>query len=201
MAGSPLKRFKKSLVDEFGLPPDERMFADRYLHHHDAMRALREVYGEKNHRSFKKILAKAEVIAYIKLKQDEISKRYDVTTEWIVSRLAWIAGVDYREFFNEDGSCKPIWELTEQTVAALSGIDVEDIWEGRGNDREHVGELKKFRLHSSVEALHLLMKFKGIEHGAGSAVGDRLSELIAVFRQGPVEPTKEIKETPDTDKH
>jgi phage terminase small subunit len=51
-----------------------------------------------------------------------------------------------RKFFNADGTAKDITELDDDTAPSLAGIEVDEIWEGRGEDRKKVGETKKFKI-------------------------------------------------------
>jgi phage terminase small subunit len=74
----------------------------------------------------------------------------------VVRELVRIANADIAGAFNADGSLKPVAELPEDLRRAVSGVDVDELWEGRGEEREQVGVTKKLRLWDKTKALELL---------------------------------------------
>jgi|SRR6185437_4013245 len=83
----------------------------------------------------------------------------------ITSTRAWtevarIAFFDHRKLVDEKGEPIPLHKLDEATVAAIAGIDVEEILAGRGEERALVGALKKYRAWNKVDALKMILQAK-----------------------------------------
>ncbi len=94
--------------------------------------------------------------------QDEYKERNMVTKERVLKEYARLGYYDPRKFFNNDGSPKGIHELDDDTAAALAGMEVMEIWEGRGDDRQFVGYLKKYKLPDKKGALDSMARHLGM---------------------------------------
>jgi len=105
------------------------------------------------------------VAAGLKEKMDSVG----LTVERVRREMARLVFSDLRKLYREDGSLRPITELDDDTAAALAGVEVEELFEGRGDDREHVGYVKKVRLWDKNSAMvtaarHLGMLKDKVEH-------------------------------------
>ena len=87
-----------------------------------------------------------------------IAKRNDITVDRIVQELTRIGTVDIRDAFDENGNLLPIKDIPEDVARAISGIDVDELYEGSGKDRERIGDTRKIRLTDKVRALETLGK-------------------------------------------
>lgn len=85
-----------------------------------------------------------------------------VSVERTLRELGRIVHVDPRRFFKEDGSLKPITELDDDCAAALASVEVTEEFEGRGEDREMVGYLKKVKFWDKNAAIDKAMKHLGM---------------------------------------
>lgn len=74
----------------------------------------------------------------------------------VLNTLRAISKFDVRQLFNEDGSLKPVSDWPAGAAFAVAGVDVAELWEGRGEDREQVGELKKVKLRDNLRALEMV---------------------------------------------
>lgn len=83
-----------------------------------------------------------------------------VTHHRILTEAAAIAFSDPRKLFNEDGTLKAIHELDADTAAALSTLEVEERFEGSGEDRKRVGSLHKVKRWDKHKALELLGRYR-----------------------------------------
>lgn len=92
-------------------------------------------------------------------RQEEAIAAAGITHLLVVRQLARIARFDHRKLFDEAGKPLPIHQLPEEVTTALLGVEVEELFEGRGESREHVGRVHKYRVASQVEALKLLMQY------------------------------------------
>lgn len=84
----------------------------------------------------------------------------DAETHALLEQLASISFFDPRKMFNEDGTAKQINELDEKTASAISGIEVESLFEGKGSDRERNGTLRKWKVADKLSAIRMFMEFK-----------------------------------------
>lgn len=100
----------------------------------------------------------------------------------VLRELAHVAFSDTRKLFAEDGRLKAPHEMDDETAASISGIEVEELFEGRGAEREHVGTLRKVKRWDKVRALETLAKYNqmlGVDNGAGQTpVGPGLTVIV-----------------------
>lgn len=87
-----------------------------------------------------------EVKSQIETAEAKLNEKLDVTIERVRTELARLAFFDPAALFRDDGSIKPISELDEDTRRAIAGIDVNELFEGNGEDRAQVGYIKKMKL-------------------------------------------------------
>lgn len=82
-----------------------------------------------------------------------------LTRSWIEIRR--IAYFDPAKLVNENGEHLPLHELDEDTRAAIAGVEVEELYEGTGRDRVRIGDLKKYRVASKLDANKLILQRRG----------------------------------------
>ena len=78
--------------------------------------------------------------------------------ETILRELRRIGMSDIRQIFADDGSLKPISEWPAEMGSVVSSIEVDELFEGSGRDREQVGFTKKVKLWDKMRSLELLGK-------------------------------------------
>ena len=89
-------------------------------------------------------------------------KTHEVTIERVKQEYARLAFLDIRKAFDENGNLKLVHELDDDTAAAIAGLDVEELWGGRGEDRENIGRLRKIKLSDKRGALDSLATHLGM---------------------------------------
>jgi phage terminase small subunit len=150
------------------LTPKQEAFCQRYLETGNASEAYRLAYDaekmkpETVNRSAFELLENPKIatrLAELKARQ---LKRHDVTIDRVLAEFAKLAFLDIRKAFDEDGNLKPVHELDDDTAAAIAGLEVEDLYEGRGESREHVGKLHKLKLSDKKGALDSLARHLGM---------------------------------------
>lgn len=83
------------------------------------------------------------------------------------SRLEWLLEIqrcaffDIRQLLTEDGRIKPFDQISDEHLPAIAGLEVFEEFEGHGKEREKIGETKKLKLNSRLEALELFGKEAG----------------------------------------
>lgn len=103
--------------------------------------------------------------------------------EWIKQRvlkeLALIGTVDIRRIFRDDGGLLPPNEWPEDVARAISAVDIEELYEGTGRDRQQVGFTKKIKMNDKLRALELIGKDRGMFVQKHSVVVESLEDLVA----------------------
>lgn len=94
--------------------------------------------------------------------QDELRLRNMVTVERILTEYAKLGFFDPRRLFNSDGTPKDITELDDETAAALTGLDIQEVYEGVGEDRKFIGYTKKYKLTDKKSALDSMSRVLGM---------------------------------------
>lgn len=83
-------------------------------------------------------------------------------TEWVIQRilaeLRSISFGDVSKLFNDDHSLKPVSEWPVEARRAIKEIEVNELFDGFGKDREQVGYTKKVKLVDKVKSIEMLMK-------------------------------------------
>lgn len=133
-------------------------FVKEYLIDQNAARAARAAgYSENGaHVAGQRLLRNATVQAEIAQKTAEIHQKLDISVERVNLELARLAYYDPRNFWNADGSAKPLTDLDEDSARALAGFDMAELFTGSGEKRDLAGYVKKFKLADKTKALELL---------------------------------------------
>lgn len=147
-------------LDEYGLEPKQRAFCEEYLVDLNATQAaVRAGYSERTARTqAAKMLAKGNIEAAVQDLQRLRSTRTGIDADTVLRELLSIARSDIGDLFAEDGSLRPLAEMTESARRAISSVEIEELFEGRGADRERIGHTKKLKLWDKPRALELLGK-------------------------------------------
>lgn len=101
-----------------------------------------------------------ECVAYLKSNALEAAS---ITTAQIARELGRIAFLDPRKLFDADGNLRPLEQLDDDTAAAIAGIDVEELFSGRGEERTQTGVAKRVKLWNKREALADLAAIAGMK--------------------------------------
>lgn len=133
-----------------------------------------------------------EVAAEIARRQEERSAQTKIDAAWLLKRLADEATADIADIYDEDGQLLPVkqWPLIWRQ-GLVQGIEVEELFEGRGEDREHIGRVRKVRLDNRVKRLELIGKHIGVKAFEDQvnitgldALADRLARAKSRKRDG-----------------
>ncbi|WP_152051812.1 terminase small subunit [Tautonia marina] len=150
------------------LTPKQEKFAQKFVEIDNASESYRFAYDAEN-MSDEAIAVEACRLRdnpKVALRIEELRKyqlkRHEATADRVIAELARLAFLDIRKAFDEEGNLKPIHELDDDTAAAISGLEVETLFEGKGSEREAVGRLHKIKLSDKKGALDSLAKTLGI---------------------------------------
>jgi phage terminase small subunit len=160
-------REKNKLTDK------QRRFVTEYLKDANALQAAQRAglaYGVGD-----QMLAYPHVRAEIERRQRKVEELAEVTAAEVVRELWRVANSDIGNFFTDNGSLKRFQDMTPEQRRAIASVDVDELFEGVGQDREQVGETKKVKLWDKVRALEILAKkFKLLTDRVEVGVADDL---------------------------
>lgn len=106
------------------------------------------------------LLQNSDIAARVEHYRKIAEARLEVTVQRIVQETARIAMFDLRKLVDDDGNAIPLQDLDEDTARALNGMDIEELYEGNGKDRKHIGHVKRYKHVQKMEALRMLAQWK-----------------------------------------
>lgn len=89
---------------------------------------------------------------------EERNKRLRVSADYVLLRLVEIDQMDVLDILNDDMSIKPVSEWPKVWRQYLTGFELADMFEGRGDEKKLVGILKKIKWPDKVKNLELIGK-------------------------------------------
>ncbi|EJJ7659385.1 terminase small subunit [Salmonella enterica] len=89
---------------------------------------------------------------------EERNKRLRVSADYVLLRLVETDQMDVIDILNDDMSIKPVSEWPKVWRQYLTGFELADMFEGRGDEKELVGILKKIKWPDKVKNLELIGK-------------------------------------------
>lgn len=165
----------------------QQLFAREYIVDLNATKAAeRAGYSPKSaysqgHRLLKNAQVSAEVNRLMKLR----GERLDISADKVLQELAKLAFFDPRSLFNEDGSPKNIHELDGNTAAAVAGLEVNELFEGEGDQKHAFGLCRKIKLVDKGQNLERLGKHLKLftEKTEQSLDDGQMNELLDAIRR------------------
>ena len=148
MAGKP----KDKLTDK------QKAFILEYLVDLNATKAaIRAGYSETSARqTAHDTLNNPVVAAEVQRHMDARAERVGVNSETVLRELLKIAMTDIRKLYSESGSLLPPQEWPDDVAKSVSAVEIEDLFDGYGEEREQIGYTKKVKLWDKTKALELL---------------------------------------------
>lgn len=108
-----------------------------------------------------RLLKDVKITAQVAQAVEKTSEAMGLTVERTLKEVARIAFFDSRRLFNPDGSMIPVHELDDDTVAAISSLEHDNIVVGEGKSLKTIGVTRKLKLHSKTAALEMAMRHLG----------------------------------------
>ncbi|EHL7935407.1 terminase small subunit [Escherichia coli] len=165
------------------LTPKQELFCREYLKDLNATQAaIRAGYSEKTaNEQASRLLANVNVQNFVaELKATRIEQT-GIDAAYVLRRLVEIDQMDVLDIMTDDMSLKPVSEWPASWRRYLSGFDLAEMFEGRGDDREMVGILKKIKWPDKVKNLELLGR-----HVSVQAFKDNVKNEVTGADGGPV---------------
>ena len=138
----------------------EKLFAHEYLVDQNmTAAAIRAGYSEKSARDQgHKLYHKPHINQWITERLEQKCEKLEITSDRILQEVALIGFQNIAGAFKADNTLKSIADMPESLQRVIAGVDIDELFEGRGEDREHVGFTKKLRTWDKLKALELLGK-------------------------------------------
>ncbi|EPF5461962.1 terminase small subunit [Pseudomonas aeruginosa] len=150
------------------LTKKQRLFVDEYLIDLNATQAaIRAGYSSRRATEIGyQLLQRPEVAQAIQAAMAERSKRTEVEADYVIRRLREIDEMDVLDILEDDGSFRSIRDWPRAWRQFLSGIEIAELFEGRGDDRRIAGVLRKVKWPDKLRNLELLSRHVGTESAA-----------------------------------
>ncbi|HHM8639599.1 TPA: terminase small subunit [Pseudomonas aeruginosa] len=150
------------------LTKKQRLFVDEYLIDLNATQAaIRAGYSTRRATEIGyQLLQRPEVAQAIQAAMAERSKRTEVEADYVIRRLREIDEMDVLDILEDDGSFRSIRDWPKAWRQFLSGIEIAELFEGRGDDRRIAGVLRKIKWPDKLRNLELLSRHVGTESAA-----------------------------------
>lgn len=142
----------------------QRLFCLEYLKDLNATQAaIRAGYSEKTAGSQGfDLLKKPEIQEEITKAKLERMEEVKIDSDYVLKRLAEIDQMDVADILNDDMSLKAISEWPKVWRNFLSGFELAELFDGRGDEREQIGVLKKIKWPDKIKNLELLGKHTAV---------------------------------------
>lgn len=170
-----IPRFTKALTIK------QERFIGEFMKDGNATRAARDAgYSEKTAAQIGHVLLKnAEVAARIEAHRAELRMGTNLTVERVRKEMARLAFSNPKNLVDQDtGKLKDLHALSDDDAAVIASIENEELFEGSGETREHVGTLRKVKLWDKGRALELAAKHLGMVRDAPSFAIGHLTIVI-----------------------
>lgn len=143
------------------LTAKQQRFVEEYLKDLNATAAGHRA-GYKGNKGRQLVAQSSAVKEAIAARSKAVSAQAQLDAKWVLDRLMAIADLDVSQAFDKDGALKPLNEMPEATRQAIAGLETDELYQGRGEDRHYVGQARKVRWWDKVKALELLGKHLGL---------------------------------------
>ncbi|WP_340611648.1 terminase small subunit [Xenorhabdus bharatensis] len=127
-------------------------------------------------------MQKPYIIERIDALKEARNRQLSIDANYVLMRLVEIDQMDVADILEEDLSIKPISQWPESWRRYLSGFNLAEMFEGRGDERDIVGILKKIKWPDKVKNLELLGK-----HVSVQAFRENVKNELTGTNDGPIE--------------
>lgn len=98
-------------------------------------------------------------------------RRMDISADRTLVEMMRIGFSDVRNIIGRDGAITDPRTWTDETAAAIAGLETEKLFEGTGKDRKHIGYTQKVKLWDKNRALENLAKHLRLLHDPSTLSG------------------------------
>lgn len=147
-------------MSEVNLSDKDDLFCREFVIDLNATQAYKRVHPKAKVTTCRtessKLLAKPNIRSRINELIVERSAKTEIEAETVLRELYALATVDPIEIFTDDHRVKSLGDMPKSVRKAIAGIDIVDIYEGIGQDKMKVGEIKKIKFWDKNKSLENL---------------------------------------------
>jgi phage terminase small subunit len=155
---SRVKKLVEANDDFFEFTPQKEAFCREYIVDlNGTQAAMRAGYAESSaSAAASRMLSIDKVCLRIRLLLEERNKRTEINADTVLLELLKIAKLDIRQAFTKSNTLKEIHELPDELAASISSIEIDELFEGYGEDKQIIGQTKKIKFWDKTKSLELL---------------------------------------------
>jgi phage terminase small subunit len=169
------------------LSPKQARFVTEYLIDLNATQAAeRAGYSKKTAGAIgAENLKKPQIAEALADRQTKRFQKREITADWILDEIYKVAAFDVRRLYGPDGELLDIPKLDDDTAASVAGVEVNELFEGDGDQKHAYGLNKKIKLADKLRALEMLGRHKKLFTDKTEATVDegQMSELLDAIRR------------------
>ena len=146
------------------LTEKQKRFCDEYLVDlNGTQAAIRAGYSKRTamEQSYQ-LLQKTSVQQFLNEKRNKLADKLEISQERVLKEYARIAFFDIRKVYSATNALMPINDMDDDAAACLAGVEVDEIHEGFGENRQLIGHTVKVKLANKISALDSLGKHLGL---------------------------------------
>lgn len=172
----------------------EQSFVREYLIDLNATQAaIRAGYSERTAGSqAHDLLKKPEISWEIRVAMESRAEKTGISAERVIKEAARLAFFDVRKLVDKDGNPLPIQDLDDDTAAAISGLDIQEVKLG---ETGAIAVVKKYKIADKNAALERLFKHLGLFEKDNNQKVDPIAALLAAMGKSSIP----IVKTPGND--
>jgi len=176
----------------------QRRFCAEYLRDQNGCAAaIRAGYSVKGATvAATRLLANDNIRENIEGRVQRVEKTAEVELDVVLVELKRILLADPSVALNPAGGMLPMRDWPLDLRRAVSGMDVEELWAGRGEDRVQTGEIKKVKFWSKTHAAEQLLRTLGAFHDRVQVDVTSYTDLVRGLGKTD-EATPALKEQPE----
>jgi len=178
-----------------GTTPKEKLFCYAYFNNNGngTSAAIEAGYAPKSaHVTASRLLNKANVKKLLEKLHSTLEDKAIITKERIAQELAKVGFFDIRTIYTDTGALKPILDMPHGAAAVISGIKVMEEFDGKGEQKEKIGEIVEVKLNNKIGALAELNKMFGYNAPTKIANTDPEGNPVKTVTQVEIVPPNKI---------
>lgn len=168
------------------LTPKQELFCHEYLKDRNATQAyIRAGYAVEGAttggpRLLSNVWIRSRINELIKEQLDLLK----IDQHFVLRELLNSATIDISDAYDEEGNLRALSEMPEPLRRSIIEVKTEELFEGQGKKREHIGTAKTIRIADKLRALELLGKHLKLFTDVHEIPGlENLAEKIAEARK------------------
>ena len=104
------------------------------------------------------LMTNSKVVVMLAEIQEKRAERNEITITELLERLARWVRFNPKTIMNADGTMKEFSEMSDDEAECIQDFQIEEVWGGRGEDREVKGMIKKVKIIDKRATADMFMK-------------------------------------------